>query len=106
MCVELGVETSAGVLTKHANHDPLRVDTHDMSVNPHPSVRMILDPAHDPVHRSLMSGDHLIPDRLVTKTEQDRHRLGCREGGIETPDRGLALSTAEILSGGRMLAVE
>jgi hypothetical protein len=47
--VKLGVETSAGVLTEHRSNDAVTIDTHDMTMDTHTGVGVLLDPAQDGV---------------------------------------------------------
>ena len=106
MGVELRIEASAGVLTERCSDDPLSVDTHHVSVDPPPGVSMILHPTQDSVHRSIMSPHHLTPYLFVTETEQDRDRLGSREGGVVTTRRRLTHLPAKVGAGGRMFPIE
>jgi hypothetical protein len=53
MGVQLGVETTAGVLPEQSHHDPFCVDTHDVAVATQSGVGVVLDPAQNCLHRPL-----------------------------------------------------
>src|SRR3990170_3896852 len=104
MSVQLGVESAAGVLTEHPDHDPLGVHAHDVTVAAHPGVGVGFDPAEHRVDSPVVSNDNLILHLFVAEGEQDRHRLGCREGGVVTANRALAIATTEVTARCRVFA--
>jgi hypothetical protein len=102
--MQLGVETAAGVLAEYSHQQSFGVDTHDVTVVSEPGVSMVLHPAEDCFHRTLMSLDHLRAYFLGAEGEEDRHRLGGGEGGVIPPHRPFPVSATQILPGGRVLA--
>ena len=103
MGMQLRVELAAGVLPEHTNHDPFGIDTHHMPLSPHPSVSLRFHPGEHGVHRCVVCRRHLPAGLLVADGEQHRHRLRCRERGVEPPHRPVAVAATQRSTGGRML---
>ncbi len=104
MGVQLGIEFAAGVLTEHPHDDPFGVDTHHMTPLPHPSVRLRLHPGEHRVHRRSCASVTCLTGLVVADGEQHRHRLRCREGGVEASHRLIAVTASQPSTRGRMLS--
>ena len=62
MSMKLRIQSSTGVLTKQADHDPLGINRPHLAVDPHPRVGMILNPPQDAIHSLFMTLHHVIPN--------------------------------------------
>ena len=96
MRMQLRIQRTAGVLSKHCSDDPHRVDNRHLPTNPIPGMRVTFNPTLHSRHRRVVSSDHLAANVPVAEREQHRHRLRSRSSHIEPAHRFVVIATSQI----------